>query len=72
MLKEPLEALLEKNREFGMYKTHGLTDKCFDCEYVKFCFGGCPKDRVHGVDGGNQNYLCESYRLFFKKLVNGV
>ena len=68
---EPLGTLLEKNREFGMYKTYSLTDKCYDCEYVRLCFGGCPKDRVFtgagGADGGgeNHNYLCESYRRFF-------
>ena len=59
--------LLEKNREFGLYKTYGLTDKCYDCDYIRLCFGGCPEDRVKGAgsSGGNHNYLCESYHLFF-------
>jgi uncharacterized protein len=67
MRTEPLEKFLEKNREFGMYKTYGLTDICYDCEYVKLCFGGCPKDRIRAAAGGDgyNNYICESYRHFF-------
>ena len=67
LLTEPLITLLEKNREFGLYKTYGLPDECYDCDYVKLCFGGCPKDRVRTANGkgGNQNYLCEGYKLFF-------
>jgi uncharacterized protein len=71
---EPLAALLEKNRDFGMHKTYGLTDTCYDCKYVKLCFGGCPKDRMWTTEGGevNQNYLCESYRLFFETITNAL
>jgi len=68
LLTEPLETLLEKNREFGLYKTYGLSDECYSCDYVKLCFGGCPKDRVQMASGkgGNQNYLCKSYKMFFE------
>ena len=71
---EPLAVLLEKNREFGLYKTYGLTDKCYNCKYVKLCFGGCPKDRVRAADvgEGNQNYLCESYRRFFATFMKAL
>ena len=67
LLTEPLEALLEKNQEFGMHKTYSLPDECYDCPYIKLCFGGCPKDRVRRAgSGGGRNYLCESYRMFFR------
>jgi uncharacterized protein len=71
---EPLAALLEKNRDFGMHKINGLTDTCHDCAYVILCFGGCPKDRVRAADGGegNHNYLCESYRLLFETMSNAL
>ncbi len=67
LLEAPLAEIMEKNRRFGMYKTHGLPNACFACPYVKLCFGGCPKDRIlpagDGQKGGNA--LCEGYRLFF-------
>jgi uncharacterized protein len=68
LLTKPLEELLEKNREFGMYKTYGLPEECYGCKYVKLCFGGCPKDRVAAVYGrkGYRSYLCEGYKLFFR------
>lgn len=74
MQTDPLAVLLEKNREFGLYKTYGLTDKCYTCKYVKLCFGGCPKDRVRAADDGegNQNYLCESYNRFFAAFMQAL
>lgn len=58
-------ALMERNRHFGMHKAYGLPEACFDCPYLKLCFGGCPKDRI--FDG--KNYLCEGYKLFFDAIM---
>ena len=57
----PLDELMESDRKFGMHKTYGLPEDCFDCPYIKLCFGGCPKDRLHK----GKNYLCEGYKMFF-------
>lgn len=57
--------LMERNRHFGMHKAYGLAEECFDCPYLKLCFGGCPKDRLFG----GRNYLCEGYKLFFDAIM---
>ena len=74
LLTEPLEAILEKNRKFGMHKTYGLPDECYECKYVKLCFGGCPKDRVRAADGcqGDRNHLCAGYKLFFRTFTDDM
>ena len=66
ILEQPLADLMEKNRKFGMHKTYGLDEDCFECPYLKLCFGGCPKDRLFG-----KNYLCEGYKIFFEHLNRG-
>ena len=60
--------LMEQNRSFGMHKTYGLSKDCFKCPYIKLCFGGCPKDRL--LD--HKNYLCQGYKMIFKKVVESV
>ncbi|WP_303871763.1 anaerobic sulfatase maturase [Acetobacterium wieringae] len=70
ILDTPLSDLMEKNRLFGMHKTLGLPDECLDCDYIRLCFGGCPKDRLliskNGQNG--KNYLCEGYQHFFEHI----
>ena len=68
IMEAPLDELMEKNRRFGMHKTYGLSKDCFKCPYIKLCFGGCPKDRL--LD--HKNYLCQGYKMFFKKVVESV
>ena len=66
ILETDMGILMERNRRFGMHKIYGLPEECFDCPYIKLCFGGCPKDRL--LNG--KNYLCEGYRLFFEAVMN--
>jgi len=61
----PLTDIMENNRNFGLHKTYGLADECFECRYLKLCFGGCPKDRF---DKG-KNFLCEGYKNFFSHIL---
>ena len=64
IMRESLADLMERNRPFGMSKTYGLGSFCFECPYVKLCFGGCPKDRLDG----SLNYLCKGYKMFFQRI----
>ncbi len=52
---------------FGNAKKDSLTQECKSCPYLKYCNGGCPKDRfcisLFGEPG--QYYLCEGLRTFF-------
>jgi uncharacterized protein len=52
---------------FGAAKRDSLPGVCKECEFLAFCNGGCPKDRiVASPDGsGKLNYLCPAYRRFF-------
>lgn len=74
ILETPLLELMERNRRFGIHKLNGLPDECYDCNYIKLCFGGCPKDRIlwsaHGQPG--KNYFCESYKSFFESTIPGL
>ena len=63
----PLRDLVwsEKARAFGQDKADGLTTECRTCACRFACNGGCPKHRFVKTAGGLQNYLCESYKMFF-------
>jgi uncharacterized protein len=54
-------------RAFGEAKRSTLPNLCRECEFLEFCNGGCPKDRIARTpDGeGGLNYLCPAYRMFF-------
>ncbi|MDO5729437.1 MAG: anaerobic sulfatase maturase [Actinomycetaceae bacterium] len=54
-------------RDFGNSKYTDLPTNCQTCPVLKYCFGGCPKDRfLDDADGGhNLNYLCAGYYQFF-------
>jgi uncharacterized protein len=42
---------------------------CLDCEFSRFCKGGCPKHHrgTGRLDPQRVNYFCESYKVFFKQ-----
>ncbi len=53
--------------DFGNSKSDDLTRKCLNCKWLKYCYGGCPKDRFEVTDDGQdgQYYLCEGLEMFF-------
>ncbi len=54
-------------RDFGRSKRDSLTDECRACPYLRFCNGGCPKDRFGvSADGRpGQYWLCAGLKAFF-------
>jgi uncharacterized protein len=52
---------------FGEAKRATLPRACRECEFLSFCNGGCPKDRIIGAPDGDGfiNYLCPAYKRFF-------
>ena len=54
-------------RAFGLAKRDSLTEECRACPYLRFCNGGCPKDRfglsAQGQPG--QYWLCPGLKAFF-------
>lgn len=49
----------KKIKDFAVAK-QDLPKQCRDCPVQFICNGGCPKNRIDGI-----NYLCEGYRQFF-------
>lgn len=49
-----------KQEAFGKRKSH-LGQDCRQCQYLKFCYGGCPKERM----SQKHNHLCLAYKTFF-------
>ena len=62
ILQTPLVELVgsERQRRFGLGKRDALPETCRACEVRFVCNGGCPKNRLQGL-----NYLCEGYKAFF-------
>lgn len=51
-------------KQFGCQKS-ALPDLCKSCQWLKYCFGACPRDRSYQHQKQNQSYFCPSYQLFF-------
>ncbi len=57
----------EFQRSFGLSKRDTLTGECRACPSLRFCNGGCPKDRFGlSTDGQpGQYWLCSGLKAFF-------
>ncbi|MCK7674731.1 anaerobic sulfatase maturase [Corynebacterium pygosceleis] len=57
-------------RSFALKKSAQLTAQCRRCPVLRFCNGGCPKDRfVESSDGEpGQNFLCAGYYHFYSHI----
>jgi len=55
----------ERLTAFGRRKQH-LPDKCVQCQWKPFCYGGCPEHRPHGGDEPEPSVLCEGYIHFYE------
>ncbi len=67
LLETPLAKLFQsiEYEMFGRKKTK-LGDDCQNCQWYKYCYGGCQKDRVDSSGKPNiKTYLCQSYKKFF-------
>lgn len=54
-------------QKFGMDKRNTLPRKCLDCDYLRLCYGECPKNRLISTDDGQPglNYLCSGLYAFY-------
>ena len=53
----------KQQQRFMRAKLDGLSQRCRECDYLFACHGECPRNRFLS---GNENYLCEGYRMFFR------
>jgi uncharacterized protein len=72
ILNTSLQQMLESEKQirFREIKQTALPTKCRRCDVLFACNGGCPKHRFAESRNGQQNlnYLCESYKRFFKHI----
>jgi uncharacterized protein len=54
--------------KFGYDKSESLPRYCRQCDYLKDCFGECPRNRILRTPDGEAelNYLCAGLKRFFK------
>ena len=52
-----------QQQRFMQAKRDSLSQRCRECAYLFACHGECPRNRFLS---GNENYLCEGYRMFFR------
>jgi len=54
--------------KFGMDKRNTLPKQCKQCDYLKMCWGECPKNRLIRTKDGETglNYLCSGLLKFYK------
>jgi uncharacterized protein len=67
IMETPLADLVTSPRveEFAALKTD-LPAACRNCEYLRMCWGGCPKHhRPIGTDPNRYNHFCAGYKFFF-------
>ncbi|GAA5786030.1 anaerobic sulfatase maturase [Chitiniphilus shinanonensis] len=53
--------------EFGLDKFNSLPGECRRCEYLKLCYGECPRTRLLKTrpGEGNLSYLCSGWKRFY-------
>lgn len=68
-LSRMAESVFQKS--FGESKRALLTRECRACPWLRFCRGGCPKDRFGRSEDGEegQYILCEGLKRFFSHAV---
>jgi len=70
ILETPLIELVasEKQLKFGRDKKDTLPRSCRECEFLRVCYGECPKNRFVEAPGGEPglNYLCAGLKAFFE------
>ncbi|MBA7605995.1 MAG: anaerobic sulfatase maturase [Calditrichaeota bacterium] len=57
----------DQQTKFGRDKRDALPRCCRECQYLAYCYGGCPKDRIVNTPDGEPglNYLCAGYKSFY-------
>jgi uncharacterized protein len=67
LMENKLDDLLNSplQNEFGKVKTQ-LPPECHTCQWLKHCWGGCPKDRQGDPADNGSNHFCRSYIKFFE------
>lgn len=57
--------------EFGLAKFNRLPTQCKRCEYLKLCWGECPRTRILQAETGDGaiSWLCAGWKAFYRQAV---
>jgi len=63
-------AFSAEQEKFGMDKRDTLPKQCRECDYLKLCWGECPKNRLIKTRAGETglNYLCSGLYSFYQHI----
>ncbi|MDR3453885.1 MAG: anaerobic sulfatase maturase [Rhodoferax sp.] len=63
-------AFSNRQIQFGQDKRNTLPQQCRDCDYLKLCWGECPKNRLISSRAGEPglNYLCSGLYAFYEHI----
>jgi uncharacterized protein len=63
-------AFSARQEKFGMDKRDTLPKQCKSCDYLKMCWGECPKNRLIRAKDGEPglNYLCTGLYKFYEHI----
>ncbi|MES2150251.1 MAG: anaerobic sulfatase maturase [Pseudomonadota bacterium] len=63
-------AFSERQKQFAFAKRDTLPAYCRSCDYLRLCWGECPKNRFVKTPDGEPglNYLCPGLKLFYAKV----
>jgi uncharacterized protein len=63
-------AFSARQEAFGMAKRDTLPKQCKSCDYLKLCWGECPKNRLIQTRDGEPglNYLCSGLYAFYQHI----
>lgn len=64
-------AFSAKQEKFAHAKSNRLPKACKRCDYLKLCWGHCPKDRFMKTADGESglHYLCSGLKLFYQHVI---
>lgn len=63
-------AFSRRQEDFGFAKRDTLPNQCKQCDYLKLCWGECPKNRLIRTRDGQLglNYLCSGLYAFYEHI----
>lgn len=67
-------AFSKRQEAFGLAKRKTLPRQCRECDYLRLCWGECPKNRIIRSRDGEPglNYLCSGLYRFYKHIDRDV
>lgn len=73
-IEEGKLAFSQQQASFGYAKHLNLPSDCKECQFLKLCWGECPKNRfIKDNDGGTRlNYLCHGLKAYYAQVAKDL